>query len=46
MSGEAIGGYDAQKLAGYRARSVGFAFRFFNPLPSLTAAENVEFALA
>jgi len=46
VAGEAIGGYDARQLADYRARFVGFIFQFFNLLPSLTAAENVEFARA
>ena len=46
VAGESIGGYDARELADYRARMVGFVFQFFNLLPSLTAAENVEFALA
>lgn len=46
VAGEAIAAYDATALAGYRARSVGFVFQFFNLLPSLTAAENIEFALA
>lgn len=46
VAGEAIADYDATALAGYRARSVGFVFQFFNLLPSLTAAENIEFALA
>lgn len=46
VAGESIGGYDAGELADYRARTVGFVFQFFNLLPSLTAAENVEFALA
>ena len=44
VAGEEIGGYDARRLADYRARSVGFVFQFFNLLPSLTAAENIEFA--
>ena len=46
VAGEAIADYDATALADYRARSVGFVFQFFNLLPSLTAAENIEFALA
>ena len=46
VAGESIGGHDARQLADYRARKVGFVFQFFNLLPSLTAAENVEFALA
>ena len=46
VAGEAIAGYDARRLADYRARTVGFVFQFFNLIPSLTAAENVEFALA
>lgn len=46
VAGEAIAGYDARRLADYRARTVGFVFQFFNLVPSLTAAENVEFALA
>jgi len=44
VAGEEIAGYDARRLADYRARSVGFVFQFFNLLPSLTAAENIEFA--
>ena len=46
VAGEAIAGYDARRLADYRARTVGFIFQFFNLIPSLTAVENVEFALA
>jgi putative ABC transport system ATP-binding protein len=46
VAGEAIAGYDARRLADYRARTVGFVFQFFNLIPSLTAAENIEFALA
>ena len=42
IAGEAIAGYDARRLADYRARTVGFIFQFFNLIPSLTAVENVE----
>jgi putative ABC transport system ATP-binding protein len=35
-----------RKLAGIRAREVGFVFQGFNLIPTLTAAENVETALA
>ena len=34
------------KLAGIRAREVGFVFQGFNLIPTLTAQENVETALA
>lgn len=46
VAGEAIADHDARRLADYRARTVGFVFQFFNLIPSLSAAENVEFALA
>ncbi len=46
VHGESIAGYDARRLADYRARSVGFVFQFFNLVPSLTAAENIEFAVS
>ena len=46
VGGEPIADYDSRRLADYRARTVGFVFQFFNLIPSLTAAENVEFALA
>ena len=46
VAGEAIAGYDARRLADYRARTIGFVFQFFNLIPSLTAAENIEFSLA
>ncbi len=45
VEGEDITGYDERRLADYRARRVGFVFQFFNLIPTLTAAENVEFAL-
>lgn len=42
-----VSGIDASSLAGrdlteYRRNQVGFVFQFFNLLPTLTAAENVE----
>ena len=46
VAGESIAGYDARRLADYRARTIGFVFQFFNLIPSLTAAENIEFSLA
>lgn len=30
----------------YRRRRIGFVFQFFNLIPTLTASENIEFALA
>jgi putative ABC transport system ATP-binding protein len=33
---------DADELVDYRRREVGFVFQFFNLIPTLTAAENVE----
>jgi putative ABC transport system ATP-binding protein len=41
-----IARYDEKQLTDYRRRKVGFVFQFFNLIPTLTAAENVEFALA
>lgn len=45
IQGEDISGYNEDRLTDYRRRKVGFIFQFFNLIPTLTAAENVEFAL-
>ena len=42
FDGERIDGYNEGQLAGWRARSVGFIFQFYNLMPILTAAQNVE----
>jgi putative ABC transport system ATP-binding protein len=46
VDGEEITGFNETRLAEYRRRKIGFIFQFFNLIPTLTAAENVEFALA
>ncbi len=46
VDGENIARYDERELTAYRRRKVGFIFQFFNLIPTLTAAENVELALA
>ena len=46
VDGEDIARYDERQLTAYRRRKVGFIFQFFNLIPTLTAAENVELALA
>jgi putative ABC transport system ATP-binding protein len=46
VQSEDIARYDEKRLTEYRRRKVGFVFQFFNLIPTLTAAENVEFALA
>jgi putative ABC transport system ATP-binding protein len=43
---EDITHYDESRLTDYRRRKVGFVFQFFNLIPTLSAAENLEFALA
>jgi putative ABC transport system ATP-binding protein len=45
VDGDEIVGFDETRLAEYRRQKVGFIFQFFNLIPTLTAAENVEFAL-
>ena len=37
--------FSERELVRYRRREVGFIFQFFNLIPTLTASENVEFAL-
>ncbi len=45
VEGEDITQYNDRRLTDYRARKVGFVFQFFNLIPTLTAAENIAFAL-
>lgn len=37
-----VGSLNGRDLTEYRRRQVGFVFQFFNLVPTLTAAENVE----
>src|SRR4030042_968433 len=46
VDGEEIAQFNEKRLTGYRRTKVGFIFQFFNLIPTLTAAENIEFALA
>jgi putative ABC transport system ATP-binding protein len=46
VQGEDITKYNETQMARYRRKQVGFVFQFFNLIPTLTAAENVEFSLA
>jgi putative ABC transport system ATP-binding protein len=45
IDGEDISTYDQRQLTLFRRRKVGFVFQFFNLIPTLSAKENVEFAL-
>jgi putative ABC transport system ATP-binding protein len=45
VAGTNIASYDESALTAYRRDQIGFIFQFFNLLPTLTASENVEFAL-
>ena len=45
VAGTNIASYDEKALTAYRRDEIGFIFQFFNLLPTLTASENIEFAL-
>ncbi|HEY3317189.1 MAG TPA: ABC transporter ATP-binding protein [Coriobacteriia bacterium] len=45
VDGEDISRYGQRELTLFRRRKVGFVFQFFNLIPTLTARENVDFAL-
>ncbi len=45
VNGVDISKYNEKRLTAYRRDSIGFVFQFFNLIPTLSAKENVEFAL-
>jgi putative ABC transport system ATP-binding protein len=45
IAGERIDEFSDRKLAGWRARHVGFVFQLYNLIPVLTAERNVELPL-
>ncbi len=45
IAGERIDEFSERKLAGWRARHVGFVFQLYNLIPVLTAERNVELPL-
>ena len=42
MLGTPLAGLSERRRTDYRLHTVGFVFQFFNLVPTLTAAENVE----
>jgi putative ABC transport system ATP-binding protein len=46
VAGEQVAAMSDARLAEFRRDTAGFVFQFFNLIPTLTASENVEFALA
>ncbi|HEY5503432.1 MAG TPA: ABC transporter ATP-binding protein [Candidatus Anoxymicrobiaceae bacterium] len=45
VGGHDISTFNEKELTKFRRETVGFIFQFFNLIPTLTARENVEFAL-
>jgi putative ABC transport system ATP-binding protein len=45
VAGTDISGLSESQLADWRAKSIGFVFQFYNLIPVLTAAQNVELPL-
>ena len=45
IDGTDVSRFDAKALTLFRREKIGFIFQFFNLIPTLTARENVEFAL-
>ena len=45
VAGTNVGALSESELAAWRSRNVGFIFQFYNLIPVLTAAENVELPL-
>jgi putative ABC transport system ATP-binding protein len=45
FDGQEIGGLSRKELTYFRRENVGFVFQFFNLIPTLTAEENVRFAV-